>query len=111
MAEARDAGMDRADMISMVSDVYNPPPEAEPAPAADVVYDELPDGLIDLNTAAELHGCKVQTLRSWVKRGRLAPKGRLKSSAPGGGVILVDATEVENRVMSPPTNGRPRKVR
>ena len=112
MAEARDAGMEKAVLISMVTDVYNAPQVngAEPAPAAEHVYDELPEGLIDLRTAAEKYGCSVGRLRQWVKRGHLLPQGRLKARAPGGGVVLVDASFLQRLLLDPPKNGRPKTV-
>ena len=113
MAEARDAGVEKADMISMVTDVYNAPQvnNAEPASAAgEVIYDELPDGLIDLRAAAEKHGCSLYRLRQWAKRGHLPPQGRLKSPAPGGGVVIVDDESIRRLLLDPPRSGRPKTV-
>ena len=112
MAEARDAGMEKADLISMVTDVYNAPQvnNAEPAPAAEVIYDELPEGLIDLQSAATVHGCNVRTLQSWVDRGVLKVHGKLRRSAPGGGVRLVSKADLAERLTNPVKRGRPKKM-
>ena len=78
MAEARDAGMDPADMHSMVTDVYTTAPDpADPAePACDVVYDALPDGLIDLPTACREHGVNIQTANGWWRKTADTPIGQ-----------------------------------
>lgn len=121
MARARDAGMARADMISMVTDVFDPqeasgssplPPtkETEPAPPADVVYDELPDGLIDLPSACREHGVNIQTANGWMRKGQIPRLGKLK--APGkGGANVTSAIEFK-RMASRPLNhgGRPKKT-
>ena len=113
MAEARDAGVEKADLISMVTDVYNVPQvnDAEPAPAAEAIYDELPEGLIDLPSAAKKYGCTVGRLRNWVYRGKINQRGKLKASAPGGGLLLVSRSDVERALEAPqPKGGRPRKT-
>lgn len=125
MAEARDAGIEKADLISMVTDVYNAPQVSDRPPGGtpavngsrrlpltkgEVIYDEPPGGLIDLRTAAEKYGCSVGRLRQWVKRGHLLPQGRLKARAPGGGVVLVDDSLVQRLLLDPPKNGRPKTV-
>ena len=48
-------------------------------------YQEVPDHLVDLCTAAEEYGVPIWRLRKWVFRGRLAKHGRLIARAPGGG--------------------------
>ena len=56
-------------------------------PGPDLVYDELPDGLMDLPTAAKKYGLNIQLVRSWIRggklecRGRFNPPGRPFSSA------------------------------
>ena len=111
MAEARDAGMEKADVISMVIDVYNAPQvnDAEPAPAAEVIYAELPEGLIDLPSAAAKYQLPISTLRNWVRRGNIKAKGRLRAPAYGGGYVVVDEVAIEDRLSHPTPRGRPRK--
>ena len=112
MAEARDAGMEKADLISMVTDVYNAPQvnNAEPAPAAEVIYDELPEGLIDVATAVREYGISRSTLSTWRRQGKLQRRGRLRASAPGGGYNVFSREDVL-RLINAPVNkgGRPKK--
>ena len=112
MAEARDAGMEKADLISMVADVYNAPQvnNAEPAPAAEVIYDDLPEGLIDVPTAVREYGISRSTLSTWRRQGKLHRRGRLRASAPGGGYNVFSREDVL-RLISAPVNkgGRPKK--
>ena len=92
-------------MIASALDTYQPPDQA------DFVYDELPEGLIDLPTAAEKYGLNRQTLRHWVLNGRLHLYGRLRGSAPGGGFLVVNESEVQAYIHAPrDRGGRPRKV-
>ena len=111
MAEARDAGMDKADLISMVTDVYNSPQvnEAEPAPAAEVIYAELPEGLIDLPSACRKYGVNRQTANGWLQRGLIPRMGKLR--APGDGGVNVVGEDDFKEVLSRPRNvgGRPKK--
>ncbi len=72
-------------------------------------YTELPNGLIDLATAAKNHGCTVHRLRTWVHKGHLQVQGRLRGPAPGGGLLLVAEEQVKSRLANPPKNGRPPK--
>ncbi len=74
------------------------------------IYTELPEGLIDLPTAAVDYGCTVQRFRAWIRRGHIQPRGRLKAGCPGGGYLLVAKKELEHRLATAPTKGgRPRK--
>ena len=86
MQQARDAGMDQADMHSMVTDIYSPnqPNGSDPTPASDLVYDELPDGLMDLPAAAKKYNCKMGYRRSMVQHDRIKPMDRIKAPARGG---------------------------
>ena len=96
-------------MHSMVTDVYNPSAETQPAAPADVVYDELPDGLIDIPSAAKLYDCDTGRLRMLVRRGTLISRGRLKAPAYGGGYLLVDRQELAEAMANPRARGRPKK--
>ena len=79
------------------------------APGELPIYDTLPDGLIDLPSAARKYGVKLSTIRSWVRRGHLDQAGLLKAPARGGGYIVVDEAAFL-RYMNSPRNrgGRPR---
>ena len=75
------------------------------------VYTELPDGLIDLPSAAEKYGVNGDTLYSWVRKGLLAPAGRLRASARGGGYIVVREKDLLSHMQAPKNRGgRPRKT-
>lgn len=74
------------------------------------VYTEVPEGLIDLRTAAAQYECTVQRFRAWIRRGNIKPLGRLKAGCPGGGYLVVDKEELRLRLESTPSKGgRPRK--
>ena len=74
------------------------------------IYTELPEGLIDLPTAARKYGYPLQTIYMWVHRGRLECRGRLRAPSRGGGYIVVCEQELQNRMASPPNKGgRPKK--
>ena len=86
----------------------------EPATGADdlPIYTELPEGLIDLPTAARNYGCQLQRFYMWVRRGQLKAHGRLRASSPGGGYIVVSETELGDRINTvKEKGGRPRKKR
>ena len=70
--------------------------ETPPKEAGDVIYEpgELPDGLIDLPSAARKYGIPVRTLGSWVHRGKLPRRGRLKGRAAGGGYIVTEEAAI-----------------
>lgn len=77
---------------------------------AEVIYDELPDGLIDLPTASEKYGLKRGTIRTWIIKGYLDCHGRLKNSARGGGYLVVSEGELLKYKDAPRSKGgRPRK--
>ena len=69
------------------------------------VYDELPEGLIDLPSAAVKHGLKVDTIYKWVRRGKIPCRGRLKAWARGGGYLVVAETELLDWVNAPTDKG------
>ncbi len=59
-----------------------------------VVYDAVPDGLIDLPTAAARYGVTRNALHKRRSTGSLTTYGRLKGGSPGGGSILLSESEV-----------------
>ena len=91
-------------------------PETPPEDAGDIIYEpgELPDGLIDLPSAAarysDKYGVSEDAMRQWVNRGRVAKAGRVRAPARGGGYIVVCESELVE-FMAQPRNkgGRPRK--
>ena len=90
--------------------------ETPPKDARDVIYEpgELPEGLIDLPSAAarysEKYGVSEDAMRQWVNRGRVVKAGRVRAPARGGGYIVVCERELVE-FMAQPRNkgGRPRK--
>ena len=71
-------------------------PETPPEDVGVVIYEpgELPEGLIDLPSAAKKYGIKVATLRQWVNRGKLPRCGRVRARAAGGGYIVTVEAEI-----------------
>ena len=65
-------------------------PEYDP----EVVYDELPPGLIDVPTAARQYRLSSWTITKWITLGHLQSRGRLKAQVPHGGYVLVDKAEL-----------------
>ena len=80
--------------------------------AGDVIYDpgELPDGLIDLPSAAREYGIPGSTLRNWVLRGKLTRRGRVRARAAGGGYIVVKAADIEYCRDHPLKTGRKKRA-
>lgn len=66
--------------------------ETPPEDLGDVIYEpgELPDGLIDLPSAAKKYGIPVRTLQSWIYRGKLPRRGKLRARSPGGGYTVTE---------------------
>ena len=91
---------------------YSAQNEAEPATGADdlPIYTELPEGLIDLPSAARKYGYHLRTMYMWVRRDRLECRGRLRAPSRGGGYIVVSEHELKERMSTVPSKGgRPRK--
>ena len=59
------------------------------------VYDELPEGMIDVPSAARKYRRSTSTLRNWALAGRLRVVGRRRASAPGGGYLVFEEADVE----------------
>ena len=96
---AREEGLSPAEMASMITAAEH---EAHTADGAhsnesdDVIYEpgNLPEGLIDLPSASKKYGIPVKTLRSWVHRGKLPRRGRLRARAAGGGYIVTEQAAI-----------------
>ena len=71
------------------------------------MFDELPEGLIDLPAAASKYARSRHTLHAWVRQGRLPVVARLKGPARGGGFLLVSESAVVALLEDPPRRGRP----
>ena len=94
---ARADGLAPEDMVSMITTDVDSQPLAtpdNPADSADVIYDVLPDGMIDLPSAAKKYDISVKTLGMWVHRGKLPRRGRLRGKAAGGGYIVTDEAAI-----------------
>ena len=64
-------------------------------PEADRVYAELPDGLITVPAAVKKYGYNRNTLHSWVRKGHVESKGKLRTGhGVGGGSILISVAEL-----------------
>ena len=108
---ARASGLDELTLQSMVTEAYNAPQvnDAEPAPTAEVIYDELPEGLIDLPSACRKYGVNRHTANGWMRRGMLPRKGRTR--APGGQLSVTDEAAFRQLAAQPVNvGGRPRKT-
>jgi hypothetical protein len=68
----------------------------------DVRYEpgELPEGLIDLPSAAKKYGIPGSTLRNWVQRRKLPRCGRLRARADGGGYIVTEEAAIDRAIAS-----------
>ena len=74
------------------------------------IYTRLPEGLIDLPSAAKKYGSTVYRFRAWVQRGNIEVRGRLRAGCPGGGYYIVAEEDLKRRLSEPPKKGgRPQK--
>ena len=77
----------------------------------DPIYTEVPDGGIDLPSAARKYGIHRGTLHTWVNTDRIGVIGRLKAPAAGGGYLIVNESELIEYIAAPRNKGgRPRKT-
>ena len=117
-AAASDAlalGVSREQLMNILTDDISGAVEERPRPALPSegeypVYAELPDGLIDLPSAARRYGVNRVTLWRWADRGSIKIYGRLKGSAAGGGYLLLNEEELRSYISAPRNKGgRPKK--
>ena len=74
------------------------------------IYDELPNGLIDVPSAARRHDLNLRTIHSWIRVGHISRVGRLRAPARGGGYSVVNEAELVAYKNAPRNKGgRPRK--
>ena len=71
----------------------------------DTVYTELPEGLIDLPSAGRKYRVPRRTIHSWVEKGHVRLRGRLKGPAQGGGYLLVREDELTAYLTAPRKKG------
>ena len=81
-----------------------------PLPGPDAVYTVLPPGLIDVPGAARKYGLHPETVRYWVRNGKVPLCGRLRAPAPGGGFMVVSEEDLLAHMSSPQSRGRPRQT-
>ena len=74
----------------------------------ETVFDELPEGMIDLPSAAIEFGISRYTLRGWVEGKHIPVRGRLRGSARGGGFLILSKDDILKLKDSPPKRGRPK---
>ena len=108
-------GLSPDDMASMITAAAETKPSngsVPPAKPEDVMYEpgNLPEGLIDLPSAAKRYGIRPRTLYEWVKRGKLPKCGRVRAKAPGGGYILTVEAEIVYCRDNPQKRGRKKSV-
>ena len=71
----------------------------------DTVYDDVPAGLIDLPSARRKYNVAERTIHSWVEKGHVRLRGRLKGPAKGGGYLLVLEDELTAYLTAPRNKG------
>ena len=76
-------------------------PEDDP----DIVYDAVPPGLIDIPSATRKYNVHRRTIHSWVEKGHVRLRGRLKGPAKGGGYLLVREDELTAYLTAPRKKG------
>ena len=91
----------RNEILDMVATTNTPGAKnghafAEPNSGADElpIYTELPEGMIDLPSASKKYGISIRTLQSWVHRGKLPRRGKLRARSPGGGYIVTEEAQI-----------------
>ena len=112
--QARVEGLSFDDMAGMITAAAESERSGSPVHSAernDVIYErgQLPEGLIDLPSAArkygEAYGVSADAMRKWVNRGRVSKAGLLKAPAPGGGYLVVRESELLEYMQRPRNKG------
>ena len=91
--------VDLDDVVTMLAEApstYTPPNDEGAVIYDDVFYEpgQLPDGLIDLPSASKKYGIPISTLQSWLRRGKLQRRGRVRARAAGGGYVVTKEAEI-----------------
>ena len=118
VTQALDLGAAGADILSIVQTIVDKYEVIQPSFEAsngnghdkDAIFDELPEGMIDIPTAARKYDCPLGRIRNWVNRGRVKTYGRWKAPAPGGGYLFMKESDFVKYLKSPRhKGGRPKK--
>ena len=108
------SGVSETEILSMVATAtadYSEPALPGFEDQRPPIFDELPDGLIDLTEAAKRYRKSAGVLRQWVYRGHLEEIGRLRSRGRNGGSIVIREADLLAKLNEPPSKGgRPRKT-
>ena len=96
---AQKNGLSPDDLVSMITAAENdvsPANGVHPVEPDDIIYEpgNLPEGLIDLPSASKRYGISGNTLRAWVRRGKLPEVGRLRGPTARGGYIVTVEAEI-----------------
>ena len=113
--EALQAGATKEDLYHMLKTRLDPAPVHNcgnclpDSQGPDKVFTELPEGLIDLPSAAKKYGINQRTMYNWVHRGRVKARGRLRAPTTGGGYLAVCEDELVTFMERPrDKGGRPK---
>ena len=101
MEAALASGLSRQDIIGMVNTVAKNGKQK--------IYEKLPDGAIDLPSAARKYGVNSETMRRWLDKGKVPVIGRLRGPAQGGGFLVMWEDDLVRYINQPVPQGRPRK--
>ena len=111
-----DAGVDKAELLSMFQTIVDQHETVSHSSVESNGYDEhtvfteLPNGLIDLPTAVKKYNLRSTTVHTWLSKGHITLRGRLKGPAVGGGFIVVAEDELVAYISAPrDKGGRPTK--
>ena len=112
VSSALKSGYGETDILNMViSTIDNQRAPRSVEEPTDTIYDELPEGLIDVRSAAERYGVPAANISMWVNRGRIPNCGRLKAPAAGGGIKVTSEAALVAYMETPKSKGgRPRKT-
>ena len=111
VATALRSGFDRNAIIRMVtSELENQATKDLPEEPAEVVYDVLPEGLIDLPSACERYGVNVTTANGWMRKGQITRLGKKRAPGKGGANVTSETAFVERMRRPNDVGGRPRKA-
>ncbi len=113
--EALRAGAKQEDLAAMLQTAADQEEDAQaqlPSECGlDTIYDELPEGLIDVPSAAAQYHVPRQTIQSWITAGKLSRMGRLRGRAPGGGYNVIAERQLLEIISRPKDKGgRPKKT-